>query len=305
MLNFLSGSKTLTLKHGDVVTARIGALLRDASVEIMPRTASKIEDFHELFPKGTRIYIAHIAGTPIGDMVATARRLREAGFAVMPHFPARSIRDRAELREWIDRYQAEAGVDQGLILAGDASTPLGTFDSSMQLLDTGLFEETGFRYLHVAGHPEGNRSIDPDKDSRNADAALFWKQEYARHSRAEMAIVTQFCFSMPPVLGWIKHLRTIGISLPIHLGVAGPTKLQTLIKYAVTSGVGPSLSVLQRRATDLGQLVKPYEPTQLFQALLEDSADIDRALLPDAIHMFPFGGIKASADYLMQYQQVG
>jgi methylenetetrahydrofolate reductase (NADPH) len=60
----------------------------------MPRTAEKVEDFRALLPAGTRVYIAHIDGTPIEDMVATAKRGSAGeGFDVMPHFPARIIKD--------------------------------------------------------------------------------------------------------------------------------------------------------------------------------------------------------------------
>ena len=66
--------------------------MRDFSIEVMPRTAEKIENFRDLLPKNTRVYIAHIEGTPIDDMVKTARRrLAEEGFPTMPHFPARII----------------------------------------------------------------------------------------------------------------------------------------------------------------------------------------------------------------------
>ncbi|MFT4181598.1 MAG: hypothetical protein QM636_06730 [Rhizobium sp.] len=205
------------------------------------------------------------------------------------------------MRDWIARYQGEAGVDQALVLAGNAATPRGEFGSSMQLLQTGLFDDADFRHLQIAGHPEGNRDIDPDKGSRNADAALLWKQEFARQSRAEVAIVTQFCFAEAPVLDWIARLRRIGVSLPVHLGVAGPAKLQTLIKYAMTCGVGPSLSVLQRRAMDLTQLVKPYEPTEMLERLAEVQGE--GSLVPDKVHLFPLGGIAASAAYLARYRE--
>ena len=35
------------------------------SIEVMPRTAAKVESFRALLPEGTLVYIAHIAGTPI------------------------------------------------------------------------------------------------------------------------------------------------------------------------------------------------------------------------------------------------
>ena len=97
----------------------LSAFLSGYSIEVMPRTAEKIEDFRALLPEGTRVYIAHIEGTPIEDMAATARRIREEGFEPMPHFPARIIADKAMLLDWVARYKGEAGVKQGLILAGN------------------------------------------------------------------------------------------------------------------------------------------------------------------------------------------
>ena len=85
------------------------------------------------------------------DMAATAKHLATAGMLVMPHFPARIIADKAMLADWIARYQGEAGVDQGLILAGNPAQQSGDFDSSMQLLETGLFDKAGFKRLHIAG----------------------------------------------------------------------------------------------------------------------------------------------------------
>ena len=73
--------------------------LFDYSIEVMPRTAEKIENFRDILPKNTRVYIAHIEGTPIEDMVKTAKRLAEDGFSTMPHFPARIIRDKATLND--------------------------------------------------------------------------------------------------------------------------------------------------------------------------------------------------------------
>ena len=93
-------------------------LLQNFSLEIMPRTAEKIANFSEILPTNTLIYIAHIDGTSIDEMVKTAARLRDEGFKVMPHFPARIIKDKATLADWIDRYTSEAGVKQALLLAG-------------------------------------------------------------------------------------------------------------------------------------------------------------------------------------------
>ncbi|MEL6197973.1 MAG: methylenetetrahydrofolate reductase, partial [Pseudomonadota bacterium] len=227
-------------------SGNLAGFVQGFSLEVMPRTAAKIESFAEILPAGTRVYIAHIDGTPIEDMVDTAARIAADGFPVMPHFPARIIADRATLADWIARYQGEAGIDQGLILGGGVDRPKGDFADSMQLLETGLFDRAGFKRLHVAGHPEGNRDIDPDGGDAEVMRALAWKQAFAERTDAEMAIATQFCFEAGPVIAWADRLAAAGVRLPIHIGVAGPAKLQTLIKFAMACGVGPSLRVLQR-----------------------------------------------------------
>lgn len=278
----------------------VEALLDGFSIEAMPRTAAKIDDFRRLLPHGTRVYIAHIAGTPIADMVATARRLTAEGFEVMPHFPARIIANRDVLADWIARYQGEADVHQALVLAGGITTPVGDFDSSLQLLDTGLFDKAGFTDLHVAGHPEGNRDIDPDGGTANVDSALAWKQGFSEQSDARMAIVTQFTFAAQPILDWADGLARRGVTLPIHIGIPGPAKLQTMIKYAITCGVGPSLKVLQKRARDVSKLLTPYEPTQIITELAAHKAAHPETNIA-GIHMFPLGGIQASAAWVTHH----
>ncbi len=280
-------------------SADLEAFLQGYSIEVMPRTAEKVDDFRDLLPAGTRVYIAHIDGTPIEDMVATAVRLRNEGFDPMPHFPARIIRDAATLEDWANRYAGEAGVDQGLILAGGVPAPVGDFDSSMQLLETGVFDRAGFKRLHVAGHPEGNRDIDPDGSDKNVMDALHWKQKFADSTDAEMALATQFCFDAKPVIKWANALSDAGVTIPIHIGIAGPAKLQTLIKFAMACGVGPSLKVLQKRALDVTKLVLPYEPTDILSELAAH-----KAANPDfnitQVHFFPLGGIKTNANWAIE-----
>jgi methylenetetrahydrofolate reductase (NADPH) len=270
------------------------------SIEVMPRTAEKIEDFRAILPEGTRVYIAHIEGTPIGEMVATAKRIAAEGFPVMPHFPARIIADETVLGDWIARYQGEAGVDQALLLAGGVDKPHGKFHCSMQLMETGLFDKVGFKRLHVAGHPEGNKDIDPDGSDRSVMEALRWKQAFSERTDAGMALATQFCFEAQPVIEWVDRLQREGITLPVHIGIAGPAKLQTMIKFAMTCGVGPSLRVLQRRAADVAKLVLPFTPEKILTELA-----IHKTENPDfgisQVHFFPLGGIRKTAEFTNEF----
>jgi len=277
------------------ISAAMTALMQDFSLEVMPRTAAKIEDFRAILPAGTRVYLAHIDGTEFSEMLGTARRLVDEGFAVMPHFPARGIASRDELEARIGAY-ADVGVREALVIAGGIATPRGPFSEAMQLLRTGLFDAHGFTRLHVAGHPEGNRDIDPAGGDALAMDALRAKDAFQRETDAEMAIATQFCFEAGPVIDWARGLRSEGISLPVHIGVAGPAKLQTMLKFAMACGVGPSLRVLQRRAADLTRLMLPFEPTEFLGEIAAH-----KAAHPDCpierVHLFPLGGITATTEF--------
>ena len=278
-------------------TDPLKALLDGVSIEVMPRTLAKVDDMSALMAPGTRVYIAHIEGTPFDEMLAAAKRLAAEGFAVMPHVPARIIADKSELERWIRAYAEEAGVTQALVLAGGPPKPLGDFDSAMQLLETGLFEKHGYTRLHVAGHPEGNKDIDPKGGTAEVDAAVRWKQAYAKATGTEMALVTQFAFDAAPVIAWTERLAADGITLPVHVGIAGPAKLQTLIKFAIACGVGPSLGALQKRAKDLSKLLRPMEPTDVATALAAHKAAHPESLI-ERLHIFPLGGIRTSAEWV-------
>ncbi|MBF2713318.1 methylenetetrahydrofolate reductase [Agrobacterium vitis] len=278
-----------------------GNLLETWSIEVTPRTAAKIASFQALLPAGTRIYIAHVDGTPFEDMVATARRLHGQGFPVMPHIPARSIANVTQLEDLLKQYRDEADVRQALLLAGGIAKPRGTLSSSIELIETGLFDRLGFTHLHIAGHPEGNRDIDADGSTTQIDAALRWKVDFASRTDAQMAIVTQFAFDAKVIIDWAERIDALGIGLPIHVGIAGPAKLQTLIKYAISCGVGPSLKVLQKRALDLRKLLMPYEPTDMVGQLNTYKAENPQSNI-SKLHLFPLGGIEPAARWIDQYK---
>tara|TARA_B100000965_G_scaffold293350_1_gene251248 strand:- start:169 stop:1035 length:867 start_codon:yes stop_codon:yes gene_type:complete len=267
------------------------------SIEVVPNSAAKIESFKEILPINTRVYIAHLETENIATMVATAKRINEEGFTVMPHIPARIIQNQTMLNEWISMYQNEAGVKEALLLAGGSTKPVGDYDSSMQLIESGLFDKAGFKRLHIAGHPEGSKDIDPDGGMKNVSEALSWKQEFSNRTDADMAIATQFCFDADVVNKWAKNIQEDGIDIPIHIGIAGPAKLQTLLKFSVECGIGASMKILTKRAKDLTKLLLPYKPTQMLTDLSEYKSK-DPTLNIEQVHFFPIGGIKQTTDWL-------
>jgi len=270
------------------------------SIEVTPKAASKIDNFADLIPKSTLIYIAHIEGTPIEDMTSTAKKINEQGFQPMPHFPARIIKDKNVLQDWISRYQNEADVKNALLIAGGANKPYGDYDSSIQLIESELFDKANFQNLHIAGHPEGSTDIDPDGTTKNVDEALSWKNEFSKRTDASMAVTTQFSFDSKTVIDWANKIKQSGIDIPIHIGIAGPAKLQTLLRYSLECGVGASIKIIQKRALDLTKLLLPYKPTTIISELANFKADNPDFNI-EKVHFFPLGGVKQVSDFVKEF----
>ena len=228
-------------------------------------------------------------------MFFTCKRLISEGMDPMPHIPARIIHNTGELEDWVKEYSS-LGVDQSLLLAGNGKTPKGELFNSIQLLETGVFEKHAFKKIQIAGHPEGNKDIDKDGSLEKTINALKAKQKFGQNTKLQIGITTQFCFDPQPVIQWLEVLESEQIDLPISLGLAGPTRLQSLIKYAIMCGVGPSISVLKKRAKDLTKLLLPFEPTEMIDAL---NSSKKNKLFKNvhSLHFFPLGGIEASAAF--------
>ena len=264
-----------------------------ASIEISPKQAVENEDLKDLFPAGTRVYITDV-GTDSAETITTgARRVGSFGYVPVPHFASRRLSTTRALENRISMLSQEAGVVDVLIIGGGLEQQAGDFGSTMEVLETGYFDKYGIRQMGVAGHPEGS----PDFDDTAAEEALRLKQAFAERTDAEMRIVTQFGFDAAGFARWVDALSTSGIHLPVHLGVAGPAKLTTLVKFAAMCGVGNSIKFLKKRAGAISTLVSGFNPDEIVDPIEQHvQADSDCAI--KQIHVFPFGGMKKSAEWL-------
>ena len=267
------------------------------SVEVTPKQVQKLGSLKSLLPSGTRVFIAHIDGTPIADMVSCAKQLHEEGFSPVPHFPARIIPSEKALGDWIELYSRDAGVQEALVIAGGINGSNGPFTDSMQLLETGLFEKGGMQRLVVAGHPEGNKDI----GERGVREALDWKNDYAVRTGTQLSIATQFAFEAQPVIDWANRIAAEGNRLPVHIGVAGPAKLSTLVKYAAMCGVGASMRILTKQARNVTKLMSVRGPDDFVSDLARHKADVSNSPIA-GMHFFPLGGLAQTADWIASHR---
>jgi methylenetetrahydrofolate reductase (NADPH) len=272
---------------------RIQRLVADFSIEITPATASRHVALADLLPAGTRVYIAFVPGEDHRSVAATAARVRTAGLVPVPHFPARSIVDRAQLDDYLRRVTVEAAVDEVLVIGGGTDLPRGAFAGTWSLLETGLFEAYGIRVIGLAGHPEGQRQL----CAPAAATTLEQKLGYVRQTSAEVRLVTQFMFEAEPLFAWERMIRAQGSDLPIHVGVPGPATLRSLLSYARLCGVGNSMRVLTRHAGNLLKLASLSFPDALLAALARHRGDDPDCRL-ERLHFYPFGGLARSARWI-------
>ena len=266
-----------------------------ASIEASPRHVLDGKLTPELLPEGTRVYITDVGVDPLADYVEAARQTEAMGYRAVPHVPVRRIESEPALVDRLKRLTGDAGVTDVLVIAGEADRTMGPFAESMEALRTGAFDRAGIREIGVAGHPEGNvayKDVDPD-------GVLSAKATYAETSDATFRIVTQFGFDGEGFTRWARAVAAAGIDLPIHLGVAGPAKITTLLKYAAMCGVGNSLNFFRKRTSAIATLATKHSPEDVVGPIERAWAAEDDVHIA-GIHVFPFGGLAASAQWLRE-----
>ena len=222
-------------------------------------------------PKVKDVYITLLPGNNYKDVVNKALELSKSGFNPVPHFPARSIKNLVELKDYIKRCK-DVGVKQALVIGG-SSQPIGDFHCSLQLLETGLFE--GFK-IGIAGHPDGS----PDISDSDLKKAMIDKKPYADY------IVTQWLLDVRPIKEFISNQ-----TLPVHVGITGPLKISSLLKFASIVGAKNSLDFLKSNATKAIDLLKPKDPNEIINDLKKSTNNF---------HIYTFGGLKETNKWLTE-----
>ncbi len=265
------------------------------SIEVTAKHALETTDLGELFPSGTRVYLADLGTHSVDQLVEAAARIKSVGYQPIPHIAARRMTDVADADNRIARFMAESGVEEFLMVAGSPESQVGSVASSLELLDSGILQKNNVTKIVVAGHPEGS----PDFPDSELLPALKAKQAFGKDNTIAVTVATQFGFDVPGIIAWEKALADSGIDMPIHIGVAGPAKITTLIRYATLCGVGQSLSFLKKRGGALASMITGFSPDEVVTPL-EDHIKSGQGKLITEIHVFPFGGLKKSSEWLTE-----
>ena len=222
-------------------------------------------------PKVKNVYITLLPGEDFRQVVNKAKELTNLGFNPVPHFPARSIKNLNNLKDYVKRCKDD-GVKQALVIGGSAQ-PIGDFHCSLQLLETGLFE--GFR-IGIAGHPDGS----PDISDSDLEKAMRDKKPYADY------IITQWLMEPEPIIKFVSKQ-----TIPVYVGITGPMKISSLLKFANTVGAKNSINFIKSNLGKTFDLLRPKDPNDLIEKVKS---------VTNNFHIYTFGGLKETSAWLMK-----
>jgi methylenetetrahydrofolate reductase (NADPH) len=275
---------------------RATALLDDWSLEITAKDVDHIEEAAPLLRPGTQISITFLPNQEFEGPVRAAALVRQFGFDPIPHIAARRLRSVAELERFLDRLASESAVDRVFVVAGDAAAPIGPFGDALAIIRTELLGRYGVRHVGIAGYPEGHPAISQD----SLWQALIEKQALLQQLGHDFSIVTQFGFDAEPILTWLEALRLRGVQAPVRAGLAGPTSVKTLLKFAARCGVGASAKIMTKYGASITRLFGSAGPDALIDVLVRG---IDPTVHGDLkLHFYPFGGLYATALWARDFQ---
>ncbi|MFJ9539069.1 5,10-methylenetetrahydrofolate reductase [Streptomyces sp. NPDC101225] len=259
--------------------AGAGTLLGRVRYEVLPAGATE----EKVLAHVPRDVVVTVTASPVKGLEPTldlTGRLAAHGYRVVPHVPARLLRDDVHLKDVVERLGG-AGVDDVFVPAGDAESPAGPYPGALPVLRRLGELGSPFARVGITGHPESHPLIHDD---------LTVQAMRDKHAHATY-IVGNLCFD-PRVLGeWIGRIRRRGVTLPVHVGVAGPVQRAKLLAMATRIGVGESTRFLTRHPSWFLRLAAPggYAPEKLLsraqEALTAPSAGVA------GLHVFTFNQI--------------
>ena len=262
-----------------------------ASIEILPAQVIQAPPLFELFAEGTEIYLPLLRGDDLNLSVTAAKKIQAELMIATPHLAARSIPDASQLDEWLHEL-AEAGCNRLMLIAGDPLAHQGPYRDTLDVLSSGLLEKYGFIHLGIAGHPDGHIHAS-ESDVRSA---LEIKKAYARDKGVHMWVVTQFVFDMVNFANWLNEWEEAFDGLPIQVGLAGPSSIASLMRYAERCGVAASVKMLLTNRNSR-KLMGAWNPDDQLKELYELCGNhVGKSL--KGLHLFPFGGLESAARWL-------
>jgi methylenetetrahydrofolate reductase (NADPH) len=254
-------------------------LLTRVRYEVLPAKATE----EKVLAHVPREVVVTVTASPVKGLEPTlllTERLAAHGYRVVPHVPARLLRDDAHLKDVAERLRT-AGVRDVFVPAGDADPPAGPYHGALPVLRALADLGSPFADLGITGYPESHPLIHDDITIQS----MWDKRTHATY------IVSNLCFDARLLGDWLARIRRRDVTLPVHLGVAGPVQRAKLLSMAAKIGVGESTRFLTRHPSWFLRFAAPggYAPERLLTR--GAPAFTDPAAAVAGLHLFTFNQI--------------
>jgi methylenetetrahydrofolate reductase (NADH) len=268
----------------------VAALMRGLSLEATLPAPSELDELGSVLSPSTPIYLSAPPGHAPSRLLQAAKQVRQAGFEPVPHIAARNFPDRAALSDFIAGVCGEAGTRRALVIAGDVDRPAGPFTGANDVIESDLLQRHGIRDVGISGYPDGHPKLSEGILGRAMRAKLVSAEERGLKTH----IVSQFCFDAERIVAWLRSLRASGIHVPVQVGIAGPTSMKGLARYALRCGVRTSFKAMfTGKAT---QLLGDVAPDDIIDRL--GAADDASNWEDVSVHLYSFGGLLRTARWV-------
>lgn len=269
----------------------------DYSLEMTGKDVPGLHEAQDVIPQGSRVNVTFLGNEDLEMRVAAAKAVRDAGFIPIPHISARRLSSQAQLEEFLDRLQQVGATEHVFAVGGDPATPEGPYDSAFDVIRSGVLQSYGVREVSISGYPEGHPDIPSD---------VLWdhlekKAESLKDQGLGAVILTQFAFDTDPVMQWIDGVRDRGIDATIRIGTPGPAGIKRLLNFARRFGVGANAMIVKKYGFSLTNLLGTAGPDK-FVTDLGDLVAADPKAGDVKLHMYAFGGLRATAEWARDYQ---
>lgn len=269
-------------------------IARNFTVEATRPSADEVAQLREILQPGTSVYVTAVPTGAAEETVTAATALRNAGFEPVVHVAARRLNSAGALQDMLKRLTGEAGVRRLLVIGGDTDAA-GPYVDALAVIQKGDLRTRGIEEIGIGAYPEGHPRI----SSERLEASIDEKVASATAQGLRVHIVSQFAFSGEHIIAWLKRLRGSGIKQPVGIGLAGPTSVPALIRYAKRCGVAASLrGLMSGAATGLVGNVGPDRIIDLLRISQRELGDTH-------LHYFSFGGVVPTARYARDLVQAG
>ena len=280
-----------------VLLALISQFMRQVTFEVTRPSLADNRALGSVLLPGMEVYVTALPGRDPTELVATAQDLTQAGLKPVAHIAARHFDSLRAIDHLLKRLHSEAGVTSIMLIGGDTGQAAGSVQDALQVIESGLLQANGIERVGLPGFPEGHPALSEEE----VECSLVTKLAALQGAGLEAHVVTQFCFDVEPILQWLDWLRARGLTIPVRIGLAGPTSLMTWLKFASKCGVRASAEALAKRSGLIQQAFRSVAPDPLIRSLVEAKAG--RAYGEVTPHIFSFGAIVPTARWAMALAQ--